>query len=222
MTDRFDAVDYENKGDLIYAKLSEALMQGQLRPEERLKIRELAVQMGTSVTPVRDAILRLVQDGALVLISPRDIRVRTLTLEEYLEIRSIRIELEGMAAAQAVARATPEDMDRLQTLVEQNELAMKERRFSQAIGLNQAFHFEFCRISGMPLLKQILQRLWLKMGPLIAQQYEEGGRDMIDHHYPVLSAFRRKDAQAARIAIQTDILSGGHSILASKSAESAR
>ena len=208
--------DSESKGDLIYAKLSEALMQGRLRPEDRLKIRDLAVEMKTSVTPVRDAILRLVQDGALVLISPRDIRVRTLTLQEYLEIRSIRVELEGMAAATAAARATLDDVDRLQLLVEQNEIAMNERRFNEAIGLNQAFHFEFCRIADMPLLKQILQRLWLKMGPLIAQQYEDGGRDMIDYHYPVLTAFRRKDSQAARIAIQTDILSGGNSILTSK------
>lgn len=216
MDDRFEAVSFENKGDLVYAQLSHALMQGQLRPQERLKIRELAARMGTSVTPVRDAILRLVQEGALVLISPRDIRVRSLTLPEYLEIRNIRVELEGMAAAAAVGRAQAQDVEHLQQLVEQNELAMQEGRFSQAIGLNQAFHFEFCRIADMPLLGDILRRLWLKMGPLIAQQYEEGGRAMIDYHYPVLEAFRQGDAQAARAAIQADILSGGHAILTAK------
>ena len=79
MTERFENVSYESKGDQIYSQLAQALVKGQLLPGERLKIRELSVQMGTSVTPVRDAILRLVQDGVLVMLSPRDIRVRRLT-----------------------------------------------------------------------------------------------------------------------------------------------
>ena len=128
MTERFENVSYESKGDQIYSQLAQALVKGQLLPGERLKIRELSVQMGTSVTPVRDAILRLVQDGVLVMLSPRDIRVRRLTLEEYLEIRNIRVELEGMAASQAAMRATPADVERLleqvrQELDERNDAA---------------------------------------------------------------------------------------------------
>ena len=92
------------KGDQIYARLAAQLMSGQLLPGDRLKIRELADEIGTSVTPVRDALLRLVQDGALVMPTPRVIRVRSLTLREYLEIRSIRLELEGMAAGMAAIR----------------------------------------------------------------------------------------------------------------------
>ncbi|MFT4268530.1 MAG: GntR family transcriptional regulator [Xenophilus sp.] len=219
MDDRFDAVDFENKGELIYAQLSQALIKGVLLPSERLKIRGLAVRMGTSVTPVRDAILRLVQDGALIMLSPRDIRVRSLSLEEYLEIRSIRVELEGMAAARAATQATAEDVKRLRTQMADNERALHENRLADAIALNQDFHFELCRIARMPLLVDILQRLWLKMGPLIAQSYDDGGRHMIDHHYPVVDAIARGDTQAARVAMQTDILSGGQAILKRKASE---
>lgn len=219
MDRRFDAVEFENKGELVYAKLSEALIQGVLLPNERLKIRDLAALMGTSVTPVRDAILRLVQDGALLMISPRDIRVRSLGLDEYLEIRSIRVELEGMAAATAARKADASSVKRLEVLVGKNEEAVREGRLSDAIALNQDFHFELCRIAQMPLLIDILRRLWLKMGPLIAQSYALGGRSMIDHHYPVVVALQRGDAQAARVAMQTDILSGGQAILDLKTKE---
>ena len=164
------------------------------------------------MTPVRDAILRLVQDGVLVMLSPRDIRVRRLSLDEYLEIRNIRVELEGMAASQAALRATPEDVARLMAQVRLNEDAVRRGATAQAIELNQDFHFELCRLARMPLLSDILYRLWLKMGPLIAQNYDAGGRDMIDHHFPVVEAIRRRDAHAARVAIQTDLLSGGQSI----------
>ena len=56
---------------------------------------------------MRDGVLRLVQDGALVMRSARDIRVAEVTLPEYLEIRDIRLELEGMAAARAAGRSPP-------------------------------------------------------------------------------------------------------------------
>ena len=83
---------YKRQGKLVYGRLSAALTQGQLQPDARLKIRDLAEAMGTSVTPVRDAVLQLVQEGALIMRSPRDIRVRRVSRKEYLEIRDIRVE----------------------------------------------------------------------------------------------------------------------------------
>lgn len=222
MDKRTDGLEIENKGDFIYLQLANDLMNGYLLPNERLKIRDLADKMGTSVTPVRDAVLRLVQDGALIMPSPRDIRVRSLTLQEYLEIRCIRLELEGMAAATAALMATPEDIARLERLVADNERVIRDQEFQKGIVLNQSFHFELCRIAKMPILTNILHQLWIKIGPLIAQTYAKGGRSMIDHHYLVLASLKERDAQAAKIAIQTDILSGGNTILRLKTEESLR
>jgi len=162
---------------------------------------------------VRDAVHQLVHQGVLVMRSPRDIRVARIGREEYLEIRDIRIELEGMAAAAAVLRATDADIQRLQELIALNEQALQTASTIDAVLLNQQFHFEYCRIAGMPNLLEILRVLWLKMGPLIAQSYEAGGRDMVEHHYPLIQAFRQKDARAARLAVQNDIVGGGRTIL---------
>lgn len=218
---RFPFMQYESMGDKVYFGISTALMEGKLKPGDRLRIRDLAAELGTSVTPVRDAILRLVQDGALVMRSARDIRVAQVTLAEYLEIRDIRLELEGMAAARAAQVATSSDISHIDALITQNERALQVGDVLTAVGLNQRFHFEYCRIANMPVLQGILERLWLKMGPLIAQCYSEGGRDMIDGHYALLKAMRNGDSQAARIAIQTDILSGGQVILELKKREKA-
>lgn len=212
--DRFD-----NKGDYVYNQLANNLIMGELLPNERLKIRELAQAMGTSVTPVRDAVLRMVQEGAFVLHSPRDIRVIDLTLTEYLEIRSIRLELEGMAAGKAALMASDQDIAILEGILEENEQALMNNQGQTCIILNQKFHFEMCRIAQMPILMDVLRQLWIKIGPLIAQVYLLGGREMIDHHYPILQAIKNKDPQAARISIQTDILSGGKVLLQHKMAK---
>ena len=211
--ERFASVDYENKGELVYTQLAHALMQGKLLPGERLKIRELADRMGTSVTPVRDAILRLVQDGALVMLSARDIRVRELSLDEYLEIRRIRVELEGIAASQAAQHATPDNVTQLRDMLATHERAVRANLRDEAIAANQNFHFALCHIGKLPQLAEILRRLWLKVGPLIAQCYPEAGRDIIDHHYPAVDAIARGDELAAKVAMQTDIVLGGQSML---------
>ena len=198
-------LEHDNLGSTIYQKLCEALMKGVFKPNDRLRIRDLAERLGTSVTPVRDAILRLVQDQALVLRSPRDIRVPMLTRAAYLEIRDIRVNLEGLAAGRAAQEAPPAQIKALEVLMERNEEAMAAGDTLRATELNQMFHFALAEIADMPVLRDILRRLWLQMGPLIADVYAGAGRTMIDHHYPLMEAIRRGDGPAASLAIQTDI-----------------
>lgn len=209
----FNAIDHSSLGEVVYQHIAQALMKGALRPGERLKIRELAQEMGTSVTPVRDAILRLVHEGGLLLRSPRDIRVPVLHHDRYLEIREIRLKLEGLAAERAATRADAADIKRLQKLIDDNEKALSTHEIARAIEINQVFHFELANIAAMPILRGILQNLWLQMGPVISAAYEDGGRTMIEHHYDVLDAIRNHDCQAAKQAIRRDIMSGGGIIL---------
>lgn len=206
-------LEHDNLGSTIYQKLCEALMKGAFKPGDRLRIRDLAERLGTSVTPVRDAILRLVQDQALVLRSPRDIRVPMLTRAVYLEIRDIRVNLEGLAAERAAQQATAAQVRTLDRLLARNEEAILAHDTPLATELNQMFHFELADIADMPVLRDILRRLWLQMGPLIADVYDGAGRTMIDHHYPLMDAIRRHDGPAAARAIQADILLASGPIL---------
>lgn len=206
-------IDHANLGGAVYASLCDALIKGRFRPGDRLKIRDLAQRLQTSVTPVRDAILRLVQDEALVPRSARDVRVPELATATYLEIRDIRANLEGLAAGRAAAAAGPQQIAALEAILAGNETAIAARDFTRATELNQVFHFELAAIGGMPVLQGILRRLWLKMGPVIADAYEAGGRDMIEYHYRVVEALRRGDAPAATAAMRDDILRGGRVIL---------
>jgi DNA-binding GntR family transcriptional regulator len=205
---------HENLSNTVYATLCASLIQGRFKPGERLKIRDIAAQLRTSVTPVRDAIIRLVQDDALVFQSARDIRIPSLGQVRYLEIRAIRLRLESLAAETAARLATPADLAALKTLLATNEQAMHQGDWLRAMECNQRFHFQLATIAQMPVLHATLQRLWLQMGPLIAAAYIAGGRDMIDHHYPVLDALTRHDGPAAAAAIMHDIEHGGQTILA--------
>ena len=57
--------DNEPLSEVVYARLRRALMRAELKPHERLKVRDLAQQMGTSETPVREALFQLAHEGAI-------------------------------------------------------------------------------------------------------------------------------------------------------------
>lgn len=210
---RLDALERENLNQTIYSRLSEALMKGRFAPDARLTIRDLAQSLGTSVTPVRDAILRLIQDEALVQKSAREVRVPVITPARYREIRQIRLKLEGLAAREAAVKAQPADLERLRDLVARNEEAIARHDWAAALELNQTFHFALADIADMVVLRGILHRLWLQMGPLIAESYQAGGRVMIDHHHAVLRAIEAADPDAAERDIGRDIGEAGKVIL---------
>lgn len=177
MTEGFalQMVEHDNLGEIVYGQLSDALIKGRFAPDARLTIRDLAQSLGTSVTPVRDAILRLIQDEALVQKSAREVRVPVMTLERYLEIRQIRMKLEGLAARETALKAEARDIERLRELVTRNEQAIAAADWPAALELNQTFHFALAEIAGMTVLRGILNRLWLQMGPMIAASYQHGG-----------------------------------------------
>lgn len=207
------ALDHENLGGTVYLTLCDAIVKGQFQPNDRLRIRTLAERLGTSVTPVRDAVLRLVQDRALVMRSSRDIRVPILSSAEYLEIRTIRMNLEGLAAETAAATVDADGIAALKRITVRNEQALAEGDAALATELNQVFHFQLTDIAGMPVLKSVLQRLWLQMGPLIGEMYRTAGDEVMVHHRVLIQALSERDGKAAAAAIRTDILEAGAPIL---------
>jgi len=95
----------DNLTTRVYEELRNAMMEGRFWPGHRFKIRELAASLEVSETPVREALMQLVREKGLEMEAGRSITVARLSLAQYLELRSIRLHLEGMAGAAAAGRA---------------------------------------------------------------------------------------------------------------------
>ena len=103
----------ENLAARAYEELRRALFEGRLRPGQRLKVRALSAAMQVSETPVREAMMQLVRDRVLRQEAARAITVAGLTLDQYLELQTIRMELEGLAAEGAALRIAPAAIEAL-------------------------------------------------------------------------------------------------------------
>lgn len=210
-----EATERSNLASQIFEYLSSQLMQGVLQPGQRLKIRELAKFMGTSETPVREALIQLVRDRALEMKEGYFIRVRRLRLAEYLEIRNIRLALEPLAAAQAAIRLDSVALKQLTEIHKQLVLAEKKHDYKTALQCNFDFHFGIYRASGMPQLTELLERLWVQIGPMMNFLYPHGHPqyDGPHQHVQVLKALKSKDTSAVRQAISADLIEGGRNFV---------
>jgi len=207
----FERVEAPSRSDRVYRQLRERLMRGILKPHQRLRIRELAAALGTSETPVREAIFQLVRDGGLELKPHHYIRVRRLSLAEYFELRDIRLLLEPLAAERALEHIDKPMIERLATIHKTLIAAEKNRDYYSAIQANFDFHFGTYLRSGMPQLIGLLENLWIQVGPMLNHLYPHGhptydGRHQHEH---VLRALRDRDAAALSAAIRDDMLEGG-------------
>src|ERR1700741_2727017 len=90
-------IERETLNDRVYRELKNSIMIGAFRPGAELTLRTVAEALGTSFMPVRDAMRRLVTDRGLEVRPSRTIAIPVLTVEEFLELRHVRLFLEGEA-----------------------------------------------------------------------------------------------------------------------------
>jgi GntR family colanic acid and biofilm gene transcriptional regulator len=211
-----EPVERGNLSARTYVALKDALIAGNFRPGQRLLMQDLAEQLGTSVTPVREACMRLVSERGLEVRSGRFVAVPNLTLSRYMEIRTIRIELEGLAAEVAAKHVTAADLKALAGIQTRFEAADRSGASSESIRLNRDFHFMVYRLSRMQTLVSHIESLWISMGPILNVFYNEVANDYVgaEEHAHLITALRARDGKKARAAIGRDILRGGEALLA--------
>ncbi len=214
MAPRLKPIDSENLGQRAYDELRSALAGGRYRAGERLRLRDLAEELGTSVTPVREAVLQLVNDGALHMKSARDIRVRALTGEEYNEVVTIRKALEGLAIERCVDLMRARHLTELEQLEERHQVALDRRDYRAAISLDRRFMFTIFEAVEMPILLETVDRLWLVARPAVSLLYSDEGTAKVDvSNRELLVALQSGDAAGAKRARYRTLDSCGEVII---------
>ena len=157
----------------VYQRLREALFNGALAPGESLTIRQLALMLGTSPMPVREALQRLVAERALVQLPNRTFRVTPFTPEMFRELMRVRMTVEGLAAGEAARRATPAAVRKLAQINGAMIRAVEQGDAAEVMRANRRFHFALYELAQMPQLIDIINGLWLRAGPYLASAHRQ-------------------------------------------------
>jgi DNA-binding GntR family transcriptional regulator len=198
-----------------YQKLRHALMTGALLPEQVLTVRGVAEEFGVSLTPVREAVQRLVVEQGLEVVNGRTIRVPRLDIETYREILKIRMELECLAAKEAAPRISNEEIERLDTVMQAHLAAIQAGDAHQTLVRNTDFHLSIYRASGQPILVRIIEGLWLRVGPTLNLLFPQYCGSLTGHenHLVAIDALRRRDGDALGQAMRDDLTHGSRYLI---------
>lgn len=210
----------------IYHKLRMLLLTGALAPGQKLTLRGLAEQFGTSVMPVREAVRRLSAEGGLDTAANRIIRVSAPSPEQFAELIRIRSALEGLATEVAARQHTPAELLKLRQLARRFEIEGHKYRPNPTLlaRVNRDLHFGVYRAARMPQLLHMIESLWVQVGPAISSTLRHATRgikqwESFAHHAKLIDSLSRRDATRARQAVVADIRDTGQFILRSGALE---
>lgn len=196
-----------NLRELVYDQLKDAFMVGYFAPGDYLNLRDLADRFQTSMTPVREAVRRLVAEGALVDAPGRNLRVPPLRRSRLLDLKQARLGIEAMITELAVVNATQKDLDRLEAILD----ATAGDNAGAPVDLlhsNRSFHFSLYQIGRSPTLLRFVESLWLQYGPFLNLIHTTIDPDIPgshDDHRRIVDAARARDTAAACDALVADI-----------------
>jgi DNA-binding GntR family transcriptional regulator len=180
----------------IYDQLRTKIISGSIPPGQVMTIQGLANEFGVSVMPVREALWQLESERVVVIESNRRIYVNKLTRKDMEEALDIRLLLEAAAAERACDRISSSDLARMKKIVESMELAFDQP--DEFFALNMQFHFTIYNGCDSPLLLQIIDSIWARVGPYLNMNWSENGDRhlrVLDFHWHMCEALveRNKD-----------------------------
>ncbi|MFC0278825.1 GntR family transcriptional regulator [Falsigemmobacter intermedius] len=195
--------------DRLYRVLRSRVMHGELPPGQALTLRGLAQEFGMSVTPVREALQRLVAEGALTLSSSGRVSTPELTNERIEELAAIRAMLEPELAARALPRAHFALIDRLSAINDLIAQAVLMKDPIAYIRANLEFHRTLYLRAQAPAMLAMTETVWLQLGPTMSALYGRVRRnEPPQHHRTILAALRAGDEPGLRLAVRTDVTQG--------------
>lgn len=200
---------------LVYGNLRQALMEGRFWPGHRFKIRDLAATMNVSETPIREALMQLVRGRALEMQAGRSIMVAHMTAKQYIELRTVRLFLEGLAAEHSTTRISEADIDKMAEMHDELIRAEQEHRWSDAVRANWQFHHGLYAGAELPEVLAILDDIWMRNGPLLNFHYPNAPPTYPNEHQhlAVLKYLRQRRPDKVRESIQADMMEGGQNLV---------
>ncbi|MCC5971681.1 MAG: GntR family transcriptional regulator [Pararhodobacter sp.] len=195
--------------DRVYRTLRTRVMHGELAPGQPLTLRGVGREFGVSMTPAREAVQRLVAEGALTLSASGRVATPELSTERIEELASIRALLEPELGSRALPRAHPALIDRMEAINAAITDAVGRGDAVTYVRTNLEFHRTLYLRAQSPAMLALVETLWLQLGPTMRALYGRLRRNTPPpHHRMILAALKAGDEPGLRLALRTDVTQG--------------
>ena len=195
--------------DRVYRTLRARVLHGEMGPGTALTLRGIAQDFDVSMTPAREAVQRLVAEGAFTLSSSGRISTPELSADRIEELASIRALLEPELGSRALPRAPAALIDRMEAINSVTSDAVMRRDAVAYVRSNLEFHRTLYLRAQSPAMLAMVETIWLQLGPTMRALYDRLRRNTPPpHHRMILAALKAGDEPGLRLALRTDVTQG--------------
>ncbi|MCG8402432.1 MAG: GntR family transcriptional regulator [Firmicutes bacterium] len=191
--------NYKPLREIVFESLREAIIQGRLKPGERLMEIQLAEEMGVSRTPVREAIRKLELEGFVVMLPRKGAYVASFSVKDIVDIFEVRAALEGLAAGLAAERATPEELEEMERAVLQIYEVSNGQNLGVLVEKDTNFHELIYKSSRNQRLVQIVTHLKEQIQRFRTTSLAVPGRGKhtVEEHKSIIEAISERNIELA-------------------------
>lgn len=199
--------NYQPLRDVVFEHLRNSILNGDLKPGERMMEVQLAEQLGVSRTPVREAIRKLELEGLVVMVARKGAYVADISVKDILDVLEVRSVLEGLAASLAAERMTEDELDELELISYHFKRCVENGDKEGMIEKDRQFHDRILYSTRNPKLIQIAQGLQEKVHRFRITYFSEYTRslEIMSEHQAILEAIANRDAATAQKEAQLHV-----------------
>ncbi|WP_372452473.1 MULTISPECIES: GntR family transcriptional regulator [Gordonia] len=184
--------------DAVTSYVREQIMSGNLKPGEFLRMEPIAETVGVSITPVREGLLRLSNEGFVTAVPRRGFVVAEFTRQDVRDLFWAQAQLSGELAARAAERITDVQLQQLEEVMAQCDAAVSSGN-TEAIGdLGHQFHRLINLAADSDRLARLLASIVKHLPNSFYASIESHVRTVTPEHHQMLDALTAHDAQRAR------------------------
>lgn len=178
-----------------YSVLLNWIVEGKLEPQQKLRDKDLAVQLGVSRTPIREALLRLECEGFVQTKPNCSTIVCPIDLHDALNLYSIVWSLENLALRQAFEKMSAEDIEQMIEANERLLQALESNDCALAVKSDNDFHRVYLQLSANSELCQILSGVKQKLKRLELYYFTRimDKQRSYQEHLRIIEALQKKD-----------------------------
>lgn len=191
-----------------YQMLRRSILDGHLKPGERIIETQIARDIGVSRGPVREAVQRLLQEGLAESVPRHGPQVVKMSAQQIQELYLVRVSLERLAVRQAVERNPDNAADVLEESIARMERAARQGSFRKLVDEEFRFHELLCALSGNQFLVRVYGSIqaYVRMALDIDNSGYEDMMTIAIEHKPLVDAIRKGKLEEAEILIEHHIV----------------
>ncbi len=191
--------------ELAHKAMMGMLLSGELAPNEVVTERQIAIQLGISRTPLREAVRRLEGERFLERQRSGALVVRAMPVEEYMHILNVRRIVEGEAARLAAGRVSTLELEHLKSRIGEALKLPDDAVTPEFASSDRDLHALIAQASGNPVLQQVIDDLKTRTSMFKFGRLPSRRRSVCAEHLEIIEALLNADGQHAQKAMQDHV-----------------